>query len=178
MSSKSMRRGRKQGWKPNRWKVIDDHSGFVRNSDDVMINHRGYITSKANYDPIHYSELPIDFPVDEPIPFSRSESADVYSAYTNPYNLPATYLDTWYPQTGMIPLTEMTPSSNPNMNFNNNLSGPVTFGNPFQNSTNTVTELPTTGTFQSWGDSYNYTLSTIATPYKMIDDSSYPVKNP
>lgn len=64
MSRESRRHHRKLK-KIGTWKVVDDRSGFVLSSEEVVIDHQGRITSRRNFDPIHPSEMNIEVK-DEP----------------------------------------------------------------------------------------------------------------
>lgn len=87
-----------------KWKLIDDRSGFELRSEDAWIDHRGRITSKSNWDPIHYTEMVIDFPPENsPLPFMRPEPQDSFITTSLPsygtgsgFELPPS---TWGPNT-------------------------------------------------------------------------------
>lgn len=65
-----------------RWKLIDDRSGFEIYSTEAVIDHNGYITSKNNYDPIHYTEIPIHYPIDKGPRIVRPEPEDNFIEIT------------------------------------------------------------------------------------------------
>jgi len=161
MSARSRRCGRSKGTKAGRWKVIDDHSGMVVMSDKVKIDHRGRMTSANNYDKMHYTEMKIDYPIDQPIPFARPEPADnMYSpGGLGVSNLPITYNDTWNTQPVVTQTAYPTVELNPQAQFGNYIA-PSTFGPNFPNSTNDIVDITNSGRFTSWGDSYDYFVTT------------------
>lgn len=164
MSRKTRSNHRKRIVKAGHWKLIDDRSGMELDNTQVIVDHRGRLTSKGNWDPIHYSELPIQLPTPQPLPVVRPEQVDRFYFSSKPYQVPNTYLDRWYPQIYSPNIPEMTPASNPNANFAN-FQGTSTFGRFAQNNptntvntvaANTIIDPPTTGRYKSWGDSYEY----------------------
>jgi hypothetical protein len=81
-----------------KWKLIDDRSGFEIYSDEAIIDDKGFITSRKNYEPIHWSELPVILPIDEPVPVLRLEPEDYFITVNYPQYAPATwntYSGTW-----------------------------------------------------------------------------------
>ena len=81
-----------------KYKLIDDRSGFEILSTNAWIDHRGRITDKSNWDPIHYTEMVINYPPENsPLPFLRPEPEGTFidpgtiPTYPagNTYSLPA-----------------------------------------------------------------------------------------
>jgi hypothetical protein len=79
MSDRTRIRDRKHA-RPGSWKLIDDRSGFEIMSYEMVIDHRGLVTSANNYDHPSVDELPpYKFgPEPEPLPFSRPEPEDEF----------------------------------------------------------------------------------------------------
>lgn len=65
----------------NSWKVVDDRTGFVLNSKEAVIDHKGILTDKKNFDPIHPSEMYVEIkeqlPYQNPRPIGDDEGVDV-----------------------------------------------------------------------------------------------------
>lgn len=64
-----------------RYKIQDDHSGFEVFDDKIVLDQYGYASTKNNYDPVHptqFTESQLRFPIDQPIPFRRTELPDYF----------------------------------------------------------------------------------------------------
>lgn len=125
-----------------KWKLIDDRSGFEILSTEAWIDHRGRITDKSNWDPIHYTEMVIDFPPENsPLPFMRPEPQDRFLELGS---LPA------YPTGNTYTLPDATFGPNTNSYVWNTVR-------QFWNSDNiTWNEDPSPPHTKSWGDNYDY----------------------
>lgn len=114
MSRKSRNHGRIKSVKRGHWRFIDDHDGMVYDSSQAIIDHNGRITIKENFDPIHYSEMEIKYPIDQPIPWARPEAPNNFN--TQPtlgtvnavQYVPATFNDNFTPRSGYITATELS----------------------------------------------------------------------
>lgn len=70
-------------WKEllGKWKVTCDRSGFVFYSDEIMQDHKGRLINRAYYDPVHWTEKPLNYPLDvSRLPFKRP----INNTLTNP----------------------------------------------------------------------------------------------
>lgn len=77
MSRRSLKKQRKHKHRGT-WKMIDDKTGFIIYSYEAIVDHRGKVTTKANYDPPSVTETEYLFPVpaERSLPFMRPEPED------------------------------------------------------------------------------------------------------
>lgn len=68
------------------WRVVDDRSGFVEFSNNMIIDHRGRVSLPHHADPIHPIEVPLPIIVDSPnVPFSRPDPDRGFSPKQDDY---------------------------------------------------------------------------------------------
>jgi hypothetical protein len=54
------------------WKMVDDRSGFYMYSNEAVMDHRGRVTVRSNWDPVHPSERPPKYVEQHPVfPYYR-----------------------------------------------------------------------------------------------------------